>query len=58
MSRDTRLSWIREVNAAFPFRAFEAFHETELPELIERHGRLLRNDIRGAEPIAFLETAS
>lgn len=53
MSEDTHLSWIREVNASFPFHSFEAFHETRLEELLEQHGRLLRDDIRGAEPIAF-----
>jgi hypothetical protein len=38
MSRDTQLSWIREINAAFPFHAFADFHETDLLELVAQHG--------------------
>lgn len=53
MADDTRLSWIHEINASFPFHSFESFHESEIDELIDRHGSLLREDIRGAEPFAF-----
>jgi hypothetical protein len=49
----TRLPWIDEIARSFELRPFVGFHRRELPRLIERHGKLVERDLRGAPPLAF-----
>ena len=48
----TTLPWVDEIAASFPVRDFVAFHRSELPELIARHGHLSAA-ICAARPLAF-----
>ena len=47
------LPWIEEIGRAFPQHAFAHFHRHELPSLIEQHGHLVADDLRGAPALAF-----
>src|SRR4051794_10817832 len=49
----TRLPWVEQIAAAFPFHGFRAFHLQDLPHLIARNGHLVRRDLADAPPIAF-----
>lgn len=49
----TGLPWIDEIRRSFALRSFVSFHRDELPGLIERHGALVTDDVRGAPTIAF-----
>jgi len=50
---DTRLSWVEQIAASFPRHGFEAFHRRDLPALIEQHGHLAVDDLRGVPPLSF-----
>jgi hypothetical protein len=49
----TTLPWVDEIAASFPLHDFVAFHRSELPSLIAKHGHLVDGDLRGAAPLAF-----
>ncbi|HEV8296151.1 MAG TPA: phytanoyl-CoA dioxygenase family protein [Acidimicrobiales bacterium] len=49
----TGLPWIAEIGRSFERRSFEGFHRRELPQLIERHGSLVADDLRGVPTLAF-----
>jgi hypothetical protein len=49
----TGLPWIEQLEQSFELRSFVGFHRRELPRLIERHGRLVARDLRGAPSLAF-----
>jgi hypothetical protein len=47
------LPWIDEIGRAFPHHAFADFQTRELPRLVEQHGHLVVDDLRGAPALAF-----
>jgi ectoine hydroxylase-related dioxygenase (phytanoyl-CoA dioxygenase family) len=47
------LPWIEEIARSFEPVAFLGFHVDELPRLVERHGHLVVDDVRGAPTVAF-----
>jgi hypothetical protein len=49
----TKLPWVDQISAAFPFFDFTEFHLHVLPELVARHGRLVAADLKDAPPLAF-----
>ncbi|MCU1376542.1 MAG: hypothetical protein JWO68_3828 [Actinomycetia bacterium] len=49
----TRLPWIEEIGRSFERRSFVAFHGRELPQLIQRHGHLVIDDVQDAPTLAF-----
>jgi hypothetical protein len=49
----TRLPWIDEITRSFELVPFIEFHRRELPALLERHGRLVVDDLRDAPTVAF-----
>ncbi len=49
----TGLPWVEAIVEAFPLHGFVEFHRRELPSLVERHGELVADDLRGVPPLAF-----
>ncbi|MCU1487035.1 MAG: hypothetical protein JWN67_3781 [Actinomycetia bacterium] len=49
----TALPWIEAIGESFERRPFVAFHRGELPDLLDRHGRLVVDDLQGAPTLAF-----
>src|SRR3974390_660011 len=49
----TELAWIEAIAQSLEPHAFTAFHLTTLPAMAARHGHLVRDDLRGAEPLTF-----
>jgi hypothetical protein len=49
----TALPWVDAIARSFPPYSFVDFHEAELPELVARHGGLVRDDLQGASALAF-----
>lgn len=47
------LPWVEAIAASFPPYAFESFHTTELPALVEADGALVVEDLTGVPPLAF-----
>ncbi len=49
----TDLSWAAAIPQSFEPHSFVEFHRTQLPELVERRGTLVAEDLSGAPPLAF-----
>lgn len=49
----TGLPWVEAISRSFDTYAFEDFHRRLLPDLNARYGRLVVDDLRGVDPIAF-----
>jgi hypothetical protein len=47
------LPWLEAIGRAFPHHAFADFQTRDLPRLVEQHGHLVVDDLRGAPAIAF-----
>jgi hypothetical protein len=49
----TEESWAAEIIRSFDRIPFVSFHREELPDLVERHGKLVAGDLVGAPPLGF-----
>lgn len=47
------LPWVDAITRAFAPYDFVELHRVQLPTLIERHGHLVADDLRGVTPLAF-----
>jgi hypothetical protein len=49
----TGLPWVEAIAQSFERYSFVEWHRTELAALVARHGDLVVDDLRGADPLAF-----